>query len=84
VRQEPINRKSPRSFDQNHQPKRDRKQVKFKSLAFLVTGPIHEETNFAVNHQDGNYHVGDDSQSGHPYEKIDQQAQSTQELGCDS
>src|SRR5262249_9503843 len=84
MRQEPINRKRPRSFDQKRQPKRDRKQVKFKSLDFLVTGPIHKETNFGVDHQDGNYHIGDDSQSGHPYEKTDQQTETTQELGRDS
>src|SRR5262247_2700197 len=84
MRQEPINRKRPCSFDQKHQPKGDRKQVNLKSLAFLVTGPIHEETNFAVDRQDGNYHIGDDSQSGHPYEKTDQQTEPTQELGRDS
>src|SRR5262249_46545070 len=84
MRQEPINRKRPRPFDQKRQPKGDRKQVKFKSLAFLVTGPIHEETNLAVDQQDGNDHIGDDSQSGHPYEKTDQQTEPTQELGRDS
>src|SRR5439155_15784096 len=58
--QNPIYGKSARSFNENSQPQRDGKQMKFISFTLLITGPIHKEANPAVYNQDGYDHIDND------------------------
>jgi hypothetical protein len=78
--QKQIERKRARAFHQDAEAECDHQQVVLKSLTFLSTGPVHEETDFAVNQRNGDDHIAKDSQRGDPRQEADNETEATKKF----
>src|SRR3989442_11708007 len=58
----------------------DGQEVIFNSLAFLIAGPVHEETELLVDHGDGCHHIAEDAEGGDASEESKDEAQPAEEL----
>src|ERR1019366_3245612 len=77
-----IDGNSARTFDQHDDCERYRQEMEFKSLAFLLAGPVHEEAIYVVDGCDGDQHVDDDAQRCDTAEQTNQKSETTEEFGA--